>query len=131
MRKHIITTLLLVSTVALSLQSSLSHAALEASFETSTRKVPAPLTPYAELVLANCSTCPTVKVHATPATRYFIGDEEVKLKDLREYLATRPSLLSCVYYTTPGRSVTRFVVARLEPLTSAAPVSAVPKVSKP
>ena len=92
-----------------------AQAAVEASFETSTRRVPVPLTPNSDLLLSNCSTCDKVTVRVTPKTRYFIGDDEVKLKELREYVATRPALLSCVYYTTPGRAVTRFVVAKLEP----------------
>ena len=90
-------------------------AAAEASFETSTLRVPVPLTPNSDLLLSNCGSCDKVTVRVAPTTRYFIGDQEVKLKDLRQYVATRPSLLSCIYYTTPGRTVTRFVVAKLEP----------------
>jgi len=113
MRKPLLPTIVLsIATLAVHIAA---HAAAEASFETSTRRVPVPLTPNSDLLLSNCSTCDKVTVRVAPTTRYFIGDQEVKLKELREYVATRPSLLSCVYYTTPGRTVTRFVVAKLEP----------------
>jgi len=91
---------------------------VEASFETSTRLVPVPATHHSTLVLANCRTCDQVTAQVTPQTQFFIGDEAVTLAELREYTATRPGLLSCVYYSVPGRKVNRFVVARLEPLTA-------------
>lgn len=105
----------LLAVAVMAWHSAPSFAAVEAAFETSTRKVPVPLTPNQELLLSNCGTCDNVTVRVAPSTRYFIGDREVKLKELREYVATRPALLSCVYYTTPGRTVTRFVVAKMEP----------------
>jgi len=92
---------------------------IEAPFETSTRQVPVPATHYDTLLLANCSTCPQVTVQVTPQTQFFIGDEEVSLADLRAYTSVRPPLISCIYYSTPGRKVNRFVVARMEPLDDA------------
>jgi hypothetical protein len=113
MKKLVLPALLLgITTLTASVETL---AATEASFETSTRHVPVPLTPNSDLLLSNCSTCDKVTVRVAPTTRYFVGDREVKLKELREYVATRPALLSCIYYTTPGRTVTRFVVAKLEP----------------
>lgn len=103
---------------------------IEASFETSTRQVPVPATHYDNLLLANCSTCPQVNVQVTPQTQFFIGDEEVSLADLRAYAAVRPSLISCIYYSTPGRKVNRFVVARLEPRDDAATLRKTPPTSK-
>jgi len=89
---------------------------IEASFETSTRLVPVPVTQHDTLLLANCKSCDKVSAQVTPKTEFYIGDEKVSLSELREYTATRPALLSCVYYSTPGRKVNRFVVARLEPV---------------
>lgn len=103
----------------LAMTPALAAQQIEASFETSTRLVPVPATHHSTLQLANCRSCDRVTVQVTPDTRFFIGDEAVTLTELRAYTATRPGLLSCVYYSVPGRKVNRFVVARLEPMTVA------------
>lgn len=127
---HLVLAVAAIAATAIPAGSAFAAKYIEASFETSTRLVPVPVTRSDTLLLANCKTCDKVSVRVTPATKFFIGDEEVTLPELREYTAIRPALLSCIYYSTPGRQVNRFVVARLEPVdgkTGARKVSATKK----
>lgn len=85
------------------------QAALTEIIETSSDRFALPLQPDDSTPFKRCGTCPLVNLQASTTTRYFIGEREVRLEELRKAVLGRATFLLVTYGMPPANTLVRVV----------------------
>jgi hypothetical protein len=77
---------------ALSLATNAGPRVVELTYEAAPSMIRMPESNLGELTLQSCDTCKATRLRANASTRYFLGDDEVSLAEMTQYLARNPNL---------------------------------------
>lgn len=87
---------------------------LERAMETNTNAVHLPLNTPSTIDARGCLQCPSIRLEVPATAKFYIGDEEVALIELRKY-ALGKHYDMVIFYQTDAPIVRRIVIAGVRP----------------
>lgn len=93
------------------LQASAQLRAFELAVEAPANTAVLPSGPASTLVVTPCTGCKPLSLPASARSRYFVGNEQVTLTELKRQLATRPKAMLLIFYRKESRELSRVVAS--------------------
>lgn len=84
---------------------------IELAIETGADATVLPSGPLSSLVVTPCGGCPPLSLPTTAQSRYFIGEQEVSLEDLKRRVAGQPTTMLVILYRKDSRELTRVIAS--------------------
>jgi hypothetical protein len=94
-----------------SFDASAQLKAIELAVETPANTTVLPSGPASTLVVTPCVGCKPLSLPASARSRYFIGNEQVTLAELKKQLANRPKAMLLILYRKDSRELSRVIAS--------------------
>lgn len=95
---------------AMSVATPAGPRVLELTYEASGSMVSLPSTSTGELTFQACDKCKTLRLRASETSTYFLGEQQVSLAELRQYLSSYPETFLVVMRHKDTFNLSRVVV---------------------